>query len=76
MAVLVFLLVAFLLVLPFRYIGEGEAYTRTLLDLSLAGLVLIFPGMAVGAYLGARTYRVENRLGTRAGAGVGAAGGL
>jgi hypothetical protein len=76
MAVLAFLLVAFLLVLPFRYVGEGEIYSATLLRLAFVGIILIVPGMAVGAALGARTYRVENRLGLRAGAGIGAVSGL
>ncbi len=76
MAVLVFLLVAFLLVLPFRYVGEGEVYSATLLGLAFVGIALILPGMALGAALGARTYRVENAVGARAGAAVGAVGGL
>ena len=76
MAMLVFLLVAFLLVLPFRYVGEGEIYSATLLRLAFVGIILIVPGMAAGAVLGARTYRVENRLGRRAGAGIGAVSGL
>ena len=76
MAVLIFLLVAFLLVLPFRYVGEGEVYSATLLGLAFVGIALILPGMALGAALGARTYRVENAVGTRAGAAVGAVGGL
>ncbi len=76
MAVLIFLLVAFLLVLPFRYVGEGEVYSATLLGLAFVGIALILPGMALGAALGARTYRVENAVGTRAGTAVGAVGGL
>ena len=76
MAVLTFLLAAFLLVLPFRYVGEGEIYSATLLRLAFVGIILIVPGMVVGAVLGARTYRVENRLGRRAGAGIGAVSGL
>jgi hypothetical protein len=76
MAVLAFLLAAFLLVLPFRYVGEGEIYSATLLRLAFVGIILIVPGMAVGALLGARTYRVENRLGRRVGAGIGAVSGL
>lgn len=76
MAILAFLLAAFLLALPFRYVGGGEIYSRTMLQLAFAGLVLILPGMAVGAFLGARTYRVERRLGLRAGAGIGAVAGL
>jgi hypothetical protein len=76
MAVLIFLLAAFLLVLPFRYVGEGEVYSATLLGLAFVGIALILPGMALGAALGARTYRVENAVGARAGAAVGAVGGL
>ncbi|CAA9408003.1 MAG: hypothetical protein AVDCRST_MAG78-214 [uncultured Rubrobacteraceae bacterium] len=76
MAVLIFLLAAFLLVLPFRYIGEGEVYSATLLGLAFVGTALILPGMALGAALGARTYRVENTVGARAGAAVGAVAGL
>ena len=76
MAVLIFLLAAFLLVLPFRYVGTGEIYSATLLGLALVGIAVILPGMALGAALGARTYRVENAVGGRAGAAVGAVGGL
>jgi hypothetical protein len=49
MAVLVFLLAAFLLVLPFRYVGEGEVYSATLLGLAFVGIALILPGMVLGA---------------------------
>lgn len=73
---LIFLLAAFLLVLPFRYVGEGEIYSATLLGLAFVGIALILPGMALGAALGARTYRVENAVGARAGAAVGAVAGL
>jgi hypothetical protein len=76
MAVLIFLLAAFLVVLPFRYVGEGQVYSATLLGLAFVGIALILPGMALGAALGARTYRVENAVGTRAGAAVGAVCGL
>src|ERR687893_2193708 len=76
MAVLIFLLAAFLLVLPFRYVGEREVYSATLLGLAFVCIALILPGMALGAALGARTYRVENAVGPRAGAAVGAVGGL
>ncbi len=76
MAVLVFLAAAFLLPLPFRYIGNGEIFSEIQIRLAFVGLVLIVPGMALGAALGARTYRVERALGTRAGAGVGATAGL
>jgi hypothetical protein len=76
MAVLVFLAVTFLLPLPFRYVGSGEIFSEIQIRLALLGLVLIVPGMALGAILGTRTFRVERRLGTRVGAGIGAAAGL
>jgi hypothetical protein len=76
MAVLIFLLAAFLLPLPFRYVGSGEIFSEIQIRLAFLGLVLIVPGMALGAVLGARTYRVERAFGTRAGAGIGAAAGL
>jgi hypothetical protein len=76
MAVLAFLLAVFLLALPFRYVGNGEIFSEVQLRLALLGLILIVPGMALGAVLGARTYRVERRLGMRAGAGIGAVAGL
>jgi hypothetical protein len=76
MARLIFMLVAFLLSLPFRYVGEGEAYSATLLGLAFVGIALIVPGMVIGAVLGARSYRVETAFGGRAGAGVGAVAGL
>jgi hypothetical protein len=76
MAVLVFLAVAFLLPLPFRYVGNGEIFSEIQIRLAFLGLVLILPGMALGAALGARTYRVERAVGTRAGAGIGAVTGL
>jgi hypothetical protein len=71
MAILAFLAAAFLLLLPFRYVGSGEVY-RLLGGLSFFGLVLILPGMVLAATLGARTYRSQHRRGTRVGAGVGA----
>ena len=76
MAILIFLLAAFLLPLPFRYVGSGDIFSEIQIRLALLGLVLILPGMALGAVLGARTYRVERRLGTRTGAGIGATAGL
>ncbi|MBV9454343.1 MAG: hypothetical protein JOZ19_09535 [Rubrobacter sp.] len=76
MGMLAFLAAAFLLPLPFRYVGNGEIFSEIQLRLALLGLILIVPGMALGAVLGARTYRVEGRLGARAGAGIGAAVGL
>jgi hypothetical protein len=71
MAVLAFLAAAFLLLLPFRYVGSGDVY-KLLGGLSFFGLVLILPGTALAAALGARTYRSERRRGTRVGMGVGA----
>jgi drug/metabolite transporter (DMT)-like permease len=76
MAMLAFLLAAFLLALPFRYAGNGEIFSGILTLFAFIGLILILPGMALGALLGARTYRVERRQGTRAGVGIGAAAGL
>ena len=74
MAILTFLATAFLLLLPFLYVGSGEVY-KLLGGLSFLGLVLILPGTALAAALGARTYRSQRRRGTRAGTGVGAVGG-
>jgi hypothetical protein len=71
MAILTFLAAAFLLLLPFRYVGSGDVY-KLLGGLSFFGLVLIVPGMALAAALGARTYRSQRRRGTRVGMGVGA----
>ena len=66
MAILAFVAAAFLLLLPFRYVGSGEVY-KLLGGLSFLGLVLILPGTALAAALGARTYRSQRRRGTRAG---------
>ncbi len=71
MAILTFLAAAFLLLLPFRYVGSGDVY-KLLGGLSFFGLVLILPGMALAAALGARTYRSRRSRGTRVGAGIGA----
>jgi hypothetical protein len=71
MAILAFLAAAFLLLLPFRYLGSGEIY-KLLAGLSFLGLVLILPGMAFAAALGARTYRSQRGRGTRVGMGIGA----
>jgi hypothetical protein len=70
-AYLTFLAAAFLLLLPFRYIGSGEVY-RLLGGLSFFGLVLILPATALAAALGARTYRSQIRRGTRSGMAIGA----
>ena len=69
MAILAFLAAAFLLLLPFRYVGSGEVY-RLLGALSFFGLVLIGPGMVLAATLRARTYRSQRRRGTPAGTGA------
>ena len=71
MAILTFLAAAFLLLLPFRYVGSGDVY-KLLGALSFFGLVLIVPGMVLAAALGARTYRSQRRRGTRVGMGIGA----
>jgi hypothetical protein len=71
MAILAFLAAAFLLLLPFRYVGSGDVY-KLLAGLSFFGLVLILPGTALAASLGARTYRSQRRRGTRVGMGIGA----
>ena len=71
MAILTFLAAAFLLLLPFRYVGSGEIY-KLLGGLSFFGLLLILPGTALAAALGARTYRSQRRRGTRVGMGIGA----
>jgi hypothetical protein len=71
MAILIFLAVAFLLLLPFRYVGSGDVY-KLLAGLSFFGLVLILPGTVLAASLGARTYRSQRRRGTRVGMGIGA----
>ena len=71
MAILAFLAAAFLLLLPFRYVGSGDVY-KLLGGLSFFGLVLILPGTALAAALGARTYRSQRRRGTRVGMGIGA----
>ena len=71
MAILTFLAAAFLLLLPFRYVGSGEVY-KLLGGLSFFGLVLIVPGTALAAALGVRTYRSQRRRGTRVGSSIGA----
>jgi len=72
MAMLAFLAAAFVLPLPFRYVGEGDIFREVPSRLAFFGIVLFVPGMALGAVLGARTYRTPRRRATRVGAGVGA----
>ena len=72
MGMLVFLASAYILPLPFRFFGSGTVPEAIPFRLTLFGLLTILPGLALGALLGARTYRAERRRGTRAGAAVGA----
>ncbi|HEX6709747.1 MAG TPA: hypothetical protein VF068_05390 [Rubrobacter sp.] len=72
MGMLTFLAANFLLVLPSRYFGSGELFGYLPPRLAFLGTVLILPGMAFAAVLGARTFRTPHRRGTRVGAGVGA----
>ena len=72
MGILVFLAANFLLVLPSRYFGGGEIYSFLPPRLALLETILILPGMALAAVLGARTFRTPRRRGMRVGAGVGA----
>jgi hypothetical protein len=72
MGMLVFLAANFLLVLPSRYLGSGELYGYLPPTLAYLGTLLILPGMALAALLGARTFRTLRRRGTRVGAAVGA----
>lgn len=75
MGILTFLAAATLFALPLRYLGGGAGFGQVLSLLSFFGLALFLPAMVLGFVLGARTYRVENRLGRRAGALVGAIAG-
>jgi hypothetical protein len=72
MGMLVFLAANFLLVLPSRYLGNGELYSYLPPTLAYLGTLLILPGMVLAALLGASTFRTPRRRGTRVGAGVGA----
>jgi hypothetical protein len=72
MGMLVFLLANFLLVLPSRYLVSGALFGYLPPRLAFLGTLLILPGMALAAVLGARTFRTPRRRGTRVGAAVGA----
>jgi hypothetical protein len=72
MGMLVFLLANFLLVLPSRYLGSGALFGYLPPRLAFLGMLLILPGTALAAVLGARTFRTPRKRGTRVGAGVGA----
>jgi hypothetical protein len=72
MGMLVFLLANFLLVLPSRYLGGGELYAFLPPRLAFLGTVLLLPGMALAALLGASTFRTPRKRGMRVGAAVGA----
>lgn len=76
MGMLTFLLVNFLLSLPFRSVGEGEIYNYVPPTLAYLGTLVLVPGMVFAAVLGARTYRAPRRVAGRVGAGVGALIGL
>lgn len=72
MAILAFLAAATFLAWPLRYVGSGAGFGEVLSWLAFFGLVLILPGMVLGAILGVRSYRVERRRGMWTGAGIGA----
>jgi hypothetical protein len=72
MGMLMFLLANFLLVLPSRFLGSGALFGYLPPRLAFLGTLLILPGMALAAVLGARTFRTPRKRGTRVGAGVGA----
>ncbi len=58
MGMLIFLAADFFLALPFRYVGgEARSTATSRRRLAFFGIVLIVPGMALAAVLGARTYR-------------------
>src|ERR671918_38645 len=71
MGMLVFLAANFLLVLPSRYLGNGELYRFIPPTLAYLGTLLILPGMVLAALLGARTFRTPRKRGTRVGTCVG-----
>src|SRR3954451_16694394 len=70
MGMLVFLLANFLLVLPSRYLGSGALFGYLPPRLAFLGMLLILPGMALAAVLGARTFRTPRKRGSRVGGGV------
>ncbi len=71
---LAFLASAYVLPLPLRFLGGTMEIVPTAIPfrLTLFGLVMFLPGLALGAVLGKRTYRAERWRATRAGAGIGA----
>ena len=75
MAMLAFLASAYILPLPLRLLGGTLDIVPTAIPfrLTLFGLVMFLPGLALGAALGRRTYRAERWRATRTGAGIGAA---
>jgi hypothetical protein len=74
MAMLAFLASAYVLPLPLRFLGNALEIVPTAIPfrLTLFGLVMFLPGLALGAVLGKRTYRAERWRATRTGAGIGA----
>lgn len=71
---LAFLACAYVLPLPLRFFGGSLEIVPTAIPfrLTLFGLVMFLPGLALGAVLGKKTYRAERWRATRTGAGVGA----
>ncbi|MGI8910793.1 MAG: hypothetical protein ACR2JR_09625 [Rubrobacteraceae bacterium] len=72
MGMLAFLAAAFVLPLPLWWVGDGVLFGEIQFRLSLFGIVLLLPGMALGAAVGSRTYRAPVRAASRVGAGIGA----
>lgn len=72
MGMLAFLAAAFVLPLPLWWVGDGVLFGEIQFRLSLFGIVLLVPGMLLGAAVGARTYRTPRQRALRVGAGLGA----
>ena len=72
MGMLAFLAAAFVFPLPLWWVGDGVLFGEIQFRLSLFGIVLLIPGMALGAAVGVRTFRAPVRRASRVGAGIGA----
>lgn len=72
MGMLTFLAAAFVFPLPLWWVGDGVLFGEIQFRLSLFGIVLLLPGMMIGAAVGSRTYRAPVRRASRVGAGIGA----
>lgn len=72
MGMLALLAAAFVFPLPLWWAGDGGIFGEIQFRISLFGLVLLVPGMFLGAAVGARTYRAPRRRAARVGAGIGA----